>query len=84
LLQVIGIWKERQYFDLPIITLIQNAVVMPINAASLPQASPLVSKQSGLANSNGPRASIPMHREEQKKSYFELPVGPMIDLVKVN
>lgn len=66
-------------------------MVVPINALSGPQSSPNA-KGNELVGSIHSQVSAPMRveqltsmrMEQPKKSYFELPVGPMMDLAKVN
>jgi hypothetical protein len=105
-LQVIGIWKEKEYFGLPIINVIQNAVVLSINTVEAPKttsmvapevAAPLAVEAAGEGCDRNSAVSKPIpstttspHPANQrrppempKKSYFDLPAGPMISLAKV-
>jgi hypothetical protein len=105
-LQVIGIWKEKEYFGLPIINVIQNAVVLSINTAEAPKTTSMVAPEvaappaieaAGEGRDRNSDVSKPMPNttisphtvnqrrppEMPKKSYFDLPAGPMLSLAKV-
>ncbi|KAH8556063.1 hypothetical protein BGW37DRAFT_157559 [Umbelopsis sp. PMI_123] len=85
-LKVITIWKDKEYFELPVITMIQNAVIMSMNA---PDANASTIYASGHPSSVGSENTVQIvtsnssRREIPQKSYFELPAGPMISLAKL-
>ncbi|KAI9282139.1 hypothetical protein BC943DRAFT_118019 [Umbelopsis sp. AD052] len=85
-LKVITIWREKEYFGPPVVTMIQNAVIMSSHTLD---ANHLTKHGSEIPNTENNRAPVQMMvpgtvlPDMPKKSYFELPVGPMISLAKL-